>query len=225
MLLWWGLNTLRMMNGKFIVIEGQGFTGKTTQANLLVSRLKGAGIEAVSLRHPGGNEKAEKFRRELLEKKEAGVLTPDEEVEIILKALHTLVEDTIIPLLHEGKWVVLTRFIASTIVYQGCQEGLDKDFIREKAEKASQHLKPDISILIDLDEREIMQRQAEANNSEIHAYNDSDLEILKTRRNGFLEVFEGMENAVVVDSAKSKEEVAEEIWGRVSRNLGLHDLS
>lgn len=207
------------MTGKFIVIEGQGFTGKTTQANLLVENLKSKGIEAVSLRHPGGNPKAEKFRQTLLEKKEAGVLTPDEEVEIILKALHTLVEDTIIPLLHEGKWVVLTRFIASTIVYQGYQEGLDKEFIQEQAEKASQHLKPDLSILIDLDEGEIMQRQAEANSSEIHAYNDSDLEILKVRRNGFLEVFEDLENAVVVDSANFQESVAEEIFGVVQARL------
>lgn len=207
------------MTGKFIVIEGQGFTGKTTQANLLVENLKSKGIEAVSLRHPGGNPKAEKFRQTLLEKKEAGVLTPDEEVEIILKALHTLVEDTIIPLLHEGKWVVLTRFIASTIVYQGYQEGLDKEFIQEQAEKASQHLKPDLSILIDLDEGEIMQRQAEANLSEIHAYNDSDLEILKVRRNGFLEVFEDLENAVVVDSANFQESVAEEIFGVVQARL------
>ena len=206
---------------KFIVIEGQGFTGKTTQANLLVSKLKEARIEAVSLRHPGGNPKAEKFRQALLEKKEAGVLTPDEEVEIILKALHTLVEDTIIPLLRAGKWVVLTRFIASTLVYQGYQEGVDKDFIREAAEKASQHLRPDLSILIDLPEEEIMRRQAEAHDNEIHAYNDSDLRVLKIRREGFLEVFRGIENAVVVNSEKPKEEVAEEIWSRVCASFSL----
>lgn len=210
-----------MQKGKFIVIEGQGFTGKTTQANLLVERLKEKGIEAISLRHPGGTEKSEKLRRELLEKKEAGVLTPDEEVEIILKALHSLVEDLILPSLKQGKWVVLTRFIASTIVYQGYQEGLDKNFIREQAEKASQHLKPDLSILIDLDEDEIMQRQAEASDSEIHAYNDSDMEILRVRRQGFLEVFESMENAVVVNSGKPKEEVADKIWSEVSSSLTL----
>lgn len=209
------------MNGRFIVIEGQGFTGKTTQANLLVSHLKEAGIEAVSLRHPGGNDKAEKYRRTLLEKKEEGVLTPDEEVEIILKALHTLVEDTIIPLLHEGKWVVLTRFIASALVYQGYQEGVDFNFIREKAEKASLHLKPDLQILIDLPEEEIMRRQTEANDSEIHAFNDSDLGVLKVRREGFLEVFKGMKDAVIVNSSKPKEEVAEAIWGEVIDSLNI----
>lgn len=209
------------MQGKFIVIEGQGFTGKTTQANLLVERLKEKGIEAISLRHPGGTEKAEKYRRELLEKKEAGVLTPDEEVEIILKALHSLVEDLILPSLKQGKWVVLTRFIASTLVYQGYQEGVDRDFIREQAEKASQHLKPDLSILIDLSEEEIMRRQAGAHDSEIHAYNNSDLEILRVRRQGFLEVFKGMENAVAVNSDRPKQEVAEEIWQRVIKVFNI----
>lgn len=219
-----------MNKGKFIVIEGQGFTGKTTQANLLVEKLKESGIEAISVRHPGGTEVAEKYRRTLLEKKEAGVLTPDEELELILKALHDLVEYLILPTLESGKWVVLTRFIASTIVYQGYQEGLDKDFIRTQAERASQHLKPDLSILIDLPEEEIMKRQQNANDSEIHAYNDSDMEILKVRRNGFLEVFNDLENAVVVNkqslrdkslSEKPKEEVGEEIWNAIKNRFGI----
>lgn len=209
------------MRGKFIVIEGQGFTGKTTQANMLVRKLQDSGIEAISLRHPGGTERAEKFRQELLEKKAAGVLIPDEELELILKALKSLVDDLIVPALESGKWVVLTRFITSTIVYQGYQEGLDKDFIKTQAEKASQHLKPDLSILIDLSEEEIMKRQSEAHDNEIHAYNDSDFDILKIRRNAFLEIFENMENAVVVDSEKSKEEVTEEIWEKVATSFNL----
>lgn len=209
------------MNGKFIVIEGQGFTGKTTQANLLVQKLKESGIEAVSVRHPGGTEHAEKYRRQLLEKKEAGVLTPDEELELIFKALHSLIEELILPALREGKWVVLTRFIASAIIYQGYQEGLDKEMIVQQAEKASQHLKPDLSILIDLPEKEIMERQQNAHDSEIHAYNDSDLEVLKIRREGFLEVFNKMENIVIVNSEKPKEEVAEEIWSKVATSFNL----
>lgn len=204
---------LELMNkGKFIVIEGQGFTGKTTQAHLLAERLKDRGIEAISVRHPGGTQHAEKFRRELLEKKEAGVLTPDEELELLMRALKSLVDELILPTLEKGTWVVLTRFTSSTVVYQGYQEGLDKEFIRTQAEKASQHLKPDFSILIDLPEEEIMRRQQNANDSEIHAYNDSDLQILKNRRNGFLEIFKSMENSVIIDGVKSKEDISEEIW-------------
>ena len=115
--------------------------------------------------------------------------------------------------------MVLTRFIASTIVYQGYQEGLDKDFIKTQAEKASQHLKPDLSILIDLSEEEIMRRQSEAHDSEIHAYNNSDKEILKVRREGFLEVFGNMENSVILDGSRSKEEISKEIWDRVLGKL------
>lgn len=201
-----------MQKGKFIVIEGQGFTGKTTQANLLLEKLKEAGIEAISVRHPGGTEHSEKFRRELLEKKAAGVLTPDEELELIFKALKSLAEELMIPFLASGKWVILTRFIPSAIVYQGYQEGLDKEFIAEQGKKASQNLKPDLSILIDLPEEEIMRRQSQAHDNEIHAYNDSDLQILKIRRNGFLEIFKSMENSVIIDGIKSKEENAEKIW-------------
>ncbi|MBI2593238.1 dTMP kinase [Candidatus Daviesbacteria bacterium] len=210
-----------MHRGKLIVIEGQGFTGKTTQANLLVEKLKEAGIGAVALRHPGGTVHAEKLRQELLEKKEAGVLTPDEELEFLMRSLKSLVEELILPALEAGKWVVLTRFIPSAIVYQGYQEGLDKDFIKTQAEKASQHLKPDLSILIDLPEEEIMKRQANAHDSEIHAYNNLDLAVLKARRKGFLEVFKEMENAVIVNGSKPKEKIADEIWQEVSSRLSL----
>lgn len=205
-----------MQRGKFIVIEGQGFTGKTTQANLLVERLKEKGIEAISVRHPGGSVHAEKYRQQLLEKKEAGVLTPDEELELLMRALKSIVDELILPTLDRGTWVVLTRFIPSAIVYQGYQEGLDKEFIKTQAEKASQHLKPDLSILIDLPEEEIMRRQRNAHDSEIHAYNNSDLEILKTRREGFLEVFEGMEDCVIIDGTSSKGANSEKIWEAVS---------
>lgn len=201
--------------GRLIVIEGQGFTGKTTQANLLVEKLKESGIEAISVRHPGGTAHAEKFRQQLLEKKEAGVLTPDEELELLMKALKSLVDELILPALESGKWVVLTRFIASAIVYQGYQEGLDKEFIKTQAGKASQHLKADLSILIDLPEEEIMKRQANAHDSEIHAYNDSDLQILKTRREGYLKIFENMEHSVIIDGEKSKEEIWDEVWNYV----------
>ncbi len=66
-----------------------------------------------------------------------------------------------------------------------------------------------------------MQRQAEANDSEIHAYNDSDMQVLKVRREGFLEVFKDIEDSVVVDSAKPKEEVAEIIWENVKNSFSL----
>lgn len=201
-----------MIRGKFIVIEGQGFTGKTTQANLLVEKLKEYGINAIPVRHPGGTKHAEKFRHELLEKKEAGVLTPDEELELLLKALKSLVDELILPSLENGKWVVLTRFIPSAIVYQGYQEGMDKEFIMAQGQKAAQNLKPDLSILIDLPEEEIMTRQQRVHDSEIHAYNNSDLEILKKRREGFLEVFEKNEDVVVIDGSKSKEKNSDKIW-------------
>lgn len=202
--------------GRLIIIEGQGFTGKTTQANLLVEKLKKLGIEAISVRHPGGTEHAEKFRKELLEKKEAGVLTPDEELELLMRALKSLVDELILPSLESGKWVVLTRFIASAIVYQGYQEGMDKEFIMAQGQKAAQNLKPDLSILIDLPQEEIMKRQSQAHDNEIHAYNDLDRQILKIRREGYLKIFENMENSLIVDGDKSKEEISQEIFKKVS---------
>src|SRR3989338_7216888 len=107
------------MTGKLIVIEGQGFTGKTTQARMLAQKLKEQGIKVIDVRHPGGTVKAERIRQELFEKKSAGVLTVHEEAKLIFEALESLVQEVIMPALKEGTWVICTRYSPSAFVYQG----------------------------------------------------------------------------------------------------------
>ena len=53
--------------GKFITLEGGEGTGKSTQIALLSEALKGAGIEVVLTREPGGSPGAEAIRRLLVE--------------------------------------------------------------------------------------------------------------------------------------------------------------
>src|SRR2546430_16427660 len=53
--------------GRLITIEGGEGAGKSTQVDLLLAALAGAGIAAERTREPGGSEGAEAIRRLLLE--------------------------------------------------------------------------------------------------------------------------------------------------------------
>lgn len=206
-----------MIRGKFIVIEGQGFTGKTTQAHFLASKLKERGIEAVVVRNPGGTPSAEKVREEILKRKEAKDLSLEEEVSLFAKALKILTSEVIIPSLNEGKWVILTRFIPSTLVYQGFVGGFDVLEIEKTLKQASQNITADLYILLDLEVRDILDRLESARVSEKHAYNEKDLELMEKRRKAFLDIAsKEKEKWKVINTKVPKEEVADEIWKTIS---------
>lgn len=206
--------------GRLIIIEGQGFTGKTTQAHLLASKLKEKGIEAIVSRNPGGTPDAEKVREEILRRKEAYDLTLEEEVGLFAKALKILTLKLIIPSLNEGKWVILTRFIPSTLVYQGFVGGFDVSKIDKALKQASQNITPDLYILLDLEIDEILDRLKKAGASEKHAYNESDLELMEKRREAFLGLAQKNPDSWVVINAKlPKEKVGGEIWEIIKDKL------
>lgn len=205
-----------MQKGKFIVIEGQGFTGKTTQAHLLATHLREKGIETVVARNPGGTPNAEKVREEILRRKEARDLTLEEEVNLFAKALKILTSKLIIPSLNEGKWVILTRHIPSALVYQGLVGGFDVLEIEKTLKQASQNITADLYILLDLEVNEILDRLDSAMVSEKHAYNEQDIELMNRRREAFLELASrNPERWVVINSKDPKEKVGDEIWKTV----------
>jgi len=120
-----------MSQGRLIVIEGIDGAGKSTQARLLVRRLKALGFAAVAFREPTGG----KWGRELKRKaKMAGSLTPKEELELFIKDRRENVARNLRPSLRAGQIVVLDRYYFSTIAYQGAK-GLDPDSIRRRNER------------------------------------------------------------------------------------------
>ncbi|MBM3295951.1 MAG: dTMP kinase, partial [Candidatus Aminicenantes bacterium] len=101
-----------MSQGRLIVIEGIDGAGKSTQARLLVRRLKALGFAAVAFREPTGG----KWGRELKRKaKMAGSLTPKEELELFIKDRRENVARNLRPSLRAGQIVVLDRYYFSTI--------------------------------------------------------------------------------------------------------------
>ena len=137
------------MAGRLVTIEGLDGAGKTTLAAGLVSALAARGVEAVLLREPGGVELSERVRA-LVKDPALRVGAPAEAL-LYAAARAQLVEERVRPLLGEGSWVLLDRFVDSSLAYQGAARGLGVDRVRELNRFATGGLVPDRTLLLALD--------------------------------------------------------------------------
>ncbi len=138
------------MSGIFITLEGIEGSGKSTQARLLADWLKKQGKEVVVFREPGSTAIGERIR-DILLTKEFKEMTPITELFLFLASRAQLVEEKIRPQLQKGVYVILDRYIDSTIVYQGYGGGVDIGIIEKMNNIATGGLQPDITFLLDID--------------------------------------------------------------------------
>ncbi|MGA8336473.1 MAG: dTMP kinase [Solirubrobacteraceae bacterium] len=138
-----------MARGRLITIEGIDGAGKTTLASALLDALQAFGLDVVLLREPGGVAAAERIR-DL-------VIDPDLHIAARTEALlyaaarAQLVEEAIEPLLRDGRWVLLDRFIDSSLAYQGGGRELGIDPVRAINEFAIRTAWPDRTLLLMVD--------------------------------------------------------------------------
>src|SRR6185312_15350529 len=138
------------LQGRFVTFEGMDGCGKTTQLRLLAQHLRENGREVVESVEHGGTEIGRQIRRILLDPASAAIHARTELL-LYFASRAQNVEEVIRPALAEGKIVLCDRFTDSTLVYQGCGRGLDPAIVRELDRIACQGLRPDLTILIDID--------------------------------------------------------------------------
>jgi dTMP kinase len=138
-----------MKRGKFITFEGSEGCGKSTQSKLLYGYLKDKGLDVVVMREPGGVKISEKIRKLLLDVNNDSI-SPVCEMLLYMAARAQVVDKLIKPALRKGKIVICDRFLDSTIAYQGFGLGLDIKAIRFIGNIATQGIKPDLTIFLDL---------------------------------------------------------------------------
>lgn len=135
--------------GKLITIEGIDGAGKSTLAAGLAQALEARGIAVQLLREPGGVLASERIRDLVVDPKlQIGARA---EALLYAAARAQLVEEALRPLLANGTWVLLDRFVDSSLAYQGGGRRLGVDAVREINEFAIRGLRPDRTLLLAID--------------------------------------------------------------------------
>ncbi len=95
--------------GRFITLEGGEGAGKSVQAKLLETKLRTRGLEVVQTREPGGSRDAEVLREAILSGF-AAQFGAEGEALLFAAARIDHLDETILPALARGAWVVCDRF-------------------------------------------------------------------------------------------------------------------
>lgn len=138
-----------MSRGVFITFEGGDGSGKTTQAEQLEAWLAAAGRTVVRTREPGGTEVGVEVREIVLHHR--GDIAPRAEALLYAADRAHHVATLVRPALERGDVVIQDRYIDSSVAYQGAGRVLDPDEVRRISEWATEGLRPDLTVLLDLD--------------------------------------------------------------------------
>ena len=136
-----------MSRGRFIALEGIDGSGKSTQASLLASALRGRGMQVLLTREPGGTALGEQLRTLVLN---GDHVAPVAEAMLFAAARAQHVAQVIRPALDAGTWVVTDRFVDSSLAYQGAARGLGIAEVWGINEPAVRGCMPDLAIVVDV---------------------------------------------------------------------------
>lgn len=194
-------------SGVFVVLEGGDGCGKSTQAKLLVPRLRDLGREVVATREPGATEVGAAIRSLVLG---GGDLDPRAEALLIAADRAEHVAEVIRPALDRGAVVVSDRYVPSSLAYQGVARGLGVDEIARLSEWATGGLSPDLVIVLDVPASEAAGRR---NGPEDRMEREPDsFRAAVNRAYRDLAVRFGW---TLVDGSAPVERVADEVWEAV----------
>lgn len=140
---------MAQQSGFFITFEGIEGAGKSTLAQALTDQLHKEGWPVRLTREPGGTAVGEQLRN-ILANPELDI-TPLTEVLMLSASRSQLVEQFIRPQLGEGNIVICDRFFDSTMAYQGYGRRVHLREIRELADMCTWGVKPNLTLLIDID--------------------------------------------------------------------------
>ncbi|MDP9101549.1 MAG: dTMP kinase [Actinomycetota bacterium] len=135
--------------GLLIALEGGEGSGKSTQCRLLADWLGELGLDVVVTREPGATPVGSRIRELLLDPGSVG-LAPRAEALLYAADRAQHVEAVVLPALVRGAVVVTDRYVDSSLAYQGAGRFLDADEVFRLSRWATQGLRPDLTLLLDI---------------------------------------------------------------------------
>ncbi len=196
--------------GVLIVFEGIDGAGKSTQAEILLDRLKTKGYDVAFFREPSKSKwGCEIKKRALL----PNSLSPEEELELFQRDRRENVERNLKPALGKRKVVILDRYYYSTIAYQGAK-GIDRELIRTMNEEFV--VKPDLVFIFDIEAKRGLERILDRKKKDkLFEREDYLVEVRK--------IFRSLkdENIIHINALRPKEKISEEVENLVLKYLRL----
>lgn len=203
---------------KFIVFEGLDGSGKSSLMRALELRLKALNRPVFLTREPGGTPLGDQLRQLILQKNETEELNPAPRAELLLyeasRAQH--VERVIRPHLQKNYWILCDRFTASSIAFQAGGRLILQSQVEWLNKFATDDLKPDLTVLLDLSVTESKKRRVFRAASSLEAEDriESEAEAFHERvRNSFLQQAQAdQQNWLVLDAAQTPDDLIETLW-------------
>src|SRR6185437_15754731 len=203
------------MPGLFITFEGMDGSGKTTQMHRLAARLRALGRSVLETYEPGGPPIAMQIRRILLDAAHQE-LSPTTEVLLYFASRAQNVDEWILPALDRGEIVLADRFTDSSLVYQGCGRNLGADTILALDRIACRGLKPDLTILVDVDAEASLARARARNAAEPHPetrLDDESMEFHRTVAEAYYTLAAAEPSRIrLVDGRAPVAEIEQAVW-------------
>jgi dTMP kinase len=204
----------------FITFEGPDGSGKSTQIELVAAYLREQGYNVLCTREPGGTSIGLQIRQTLHDVDNTE-MSPQAEVLLYSASRAQLVHQVILPHLAAGGVVLCDRYADSTYAYQGYGRRLDFEIVRTITEFATQGLKPDVTIYLDLEVEQGLKRKLSSSifgQGEWNRMDRLELELHQRVRQGYLEMArQEPERWLVIDASSSIEAVQEQIRQRLEK--------
>jgi dTMP kinase len=204
--------------GLFITFEGMDGSGKTTQMHRLAARLRALGRTVLETAEPGGTPIGMKIRRILLDAANQE-LSPTTEVLLYFASRSQNVDEWIGSALDRGEIVLADRFTDSSLVYQGCGRDLGVDTILALEGIACRGLKPNLTLLVDIDAETSLARARARNLAQPHCETRMDDQSLEFHRKVY-QAYHALaarepERVKVVDGRADVDAIERQVWSIV----------
>ena len=198
-----------MKKGLFITLEGIEGAGKSTAVDFIEDFLTKEGHDVIKTREPGGTVIGEQIR-EILLKNENYTLTYDTELLLVFSARAQHIQEVILPALSSGKIILCDRFTDASYAYQGGGRGIDTSRINLLEKWVQGDLRPNLTLLFDLDASIGMQRTKKR--SDADRFEREEINFFEKIRNTYLERAKNEPQRFrIINSASSLESVKEQI--------------
>jgi len=200
----------------FITFEGGEGCGKSVQAGVLYKRLAQLAIPALLTHEPGGTSLGKKLSR-WLKWTDSLDISPLTELLLFNASRAQLVTKVIQPNLESGIEVICDRYADSTTAYQGYGRGLDLEMVKAINDTATQGLKPDLTILLDMPVEAGLARKRGKRQDR---FEQEEIAFHQRVREGYLKLAASdPQRWLVIDATQSKEKIAQNIWQKISQLL------